>query len=814
MKTGHNIRACRVAAFSAGLVALGLLYTSLAVRMAQTPVYDRDGLIFQADTAEVARDMTLFHTGAHVDTNIHPLFTLFVTPWGAVLAKLFGAPVAVVVLNVATGMLTALVMFLVFRRVCGSVPRAAAWTMLAALTSSQLLFVSIPERHALAAFSLALAAAAAVYGAGRLKAFVPAGIATIGVTVTNIAACGLLFVGSLLTEPHEKKRPWLRWLARAIAFTALTLGTAVLLSVIQKRIWPETQQFFRPEVYGHERDYFFIPGSLAEAGRKAVAILAHMLCFNIVAPDPSVDWIGGQHGLTFRLASFRHYSPVGAIGLAAWAGLCAASLAGLCRRGHPRRPLWTALAAVVALNIAVHMLYGDDFFIYTANWTLFVVLAAATGLAGTSGAVRRAADILLAVAVLCAAARNPSFLRSTADYLDGDASATWKQWQRADWMEAHRVGDELAENRVRGVYGQRRHTWMALPLERRITFVDVAAEQVPRFKQQLEQLSRRYAFIDNEGNINGFIAATGGRAVQTRVPPYLLSTDLHPPSPDLVAIPPAALTNVVGIADGGEAPVVVDLNLDSTWQSSAPFEQDDGLAWKFPSNVLVSTVRVFSRHQAYPRRWRVDVRRGPEADWEPVTELMGNPYYFWSGPRVFWNGKHYRLEARFEPVSARALRIVLPGRTRTQPPRLAEIRMYGPGPPTRGEPAGLADAITAIAALRPARVYADRWAATQLHRRFEGELELSLEPAVFEQRRCHPPRKPELTPFLVRAEPGSVFLVRKEESAITRTTLAAAGCAFDETVVAPWILFSIRGVVVSDPPPVYWTGTACYLGTP
>ena len=57
MKTGHNIRACRVAAFSAGLVALGLLYTSLAVRMAQTPVYDRDGLIFQADTAEAVVSM-------------------------------------------------------------------------------------------------------------------------------------------------------------------------------------------------------------------------------------------------------------------------------------------------------------------------------------------------------------------------------------------------------------------------------------------------------------------------------------------------------------------------------------------------------------------------------------------------------------------------------------------------------------------------------------------------------------------------------------------------------------------------------------
>ena len=137
-------------------LTFAILYAMLGSRLADTLIYDYDGLLFHTDTAEVAEDITEFQTRNHGDSILHPLFVLFINPIGSFLNSFLPSTAAIILINTVFGTFIVWIAFCCFRQLGLPKYQSTVWTVLTGCTASNLLFVSLPERSIFAAFSIAL----------------------------------------------------------------------------------------------------------------------------------------------------------------------------------------------------------------------------------------------------------------------------------------------------------------------------------------------------------------------------------------------------------------------------------------------------------------------------------------------------------------------------------------------------------------------------------------------------------------------------------------------------------------------------------
>ncbi len=190
------------------------------------------------------------------------------------------------------------------------------------------------------------------------------GVVTLGITITNIAQQGLtaLFTGKKF--------------ARLVLIFASILIAAAALNFVSRLIYPVTEYFFLPgNLSGEQR--FAQDVDLQRAGLMAENILV----YSVAAPEP---YSGMRHGMprfNFLNGAILEYAWFGWPAVLGWGCLLVMGVIGYVR--DPRwKHLGTAMLACLFFNFVLHIGYGVEPFLYSADWTYALILFTAFSLTG------------------------------------------------------------------------------------------------------------------------------------------------------------------------------------------------------------------------------------------------------------------------------------------------------------------------------------------------------------------------------------------------------------------------------------------------
>ena len=227
-----------------------------------------------------------------------------------------------------------------------------------------------------------------------MSALVFTGLLSFGITITNFAQTALAFLFA--------KRDFKQWLKYGLIVAAFVIPLALLNNVI----YPDSQPyFFDPSNLTTESDNTFIP-TIA----RGMAVLRVMVLHSVVAPDPLIlkEEIPFLKVWIFKASPMRlsEYDTWFGTALAViWMGLLLSGgllfLKGWKKQDN-RFPL--AFILILLFNLALHLRYGKDVFLYSTNWTYALVLF--LGLAWKELATKRWFQIVLLVFLILLLANN------------------------------------------------------------------------------------------------------------------------------------------------------------------------------------------------------------------------------------------------------------------------------------------------------------------------------------------------------------------------------------------------------------------------
>lgn len=804
------------------------LYLMLGWRMADTLVYDYNGLLFQTDTVEVAEDITEFQTRNHGDTNVHPLFVLFVNPLGVFLSSFLPTTIAVIVINTLFGTLIIWAAYSCFIQMGLPLYQSALWTILTGCTATNLLFVSIPERHIMASFSITLLCLFCVKYPARVGKFVWVGLITFGITITNFLQCGILFFASLFNDNDRPENTFKFVVQKTIKFGLITLSIAVVLSLIQKWIWPDTRYFFIPNVFVEETAFFRITRTPAQTLNELAELGAHLFVFNIAAPLSIIDLDGKFTPLTLSIKSLSSLGPIGLMALAGWSLVLLLSFNLIFFRRH-NKWFWLQMGIIACLlfNSIMHMIYGDDFFLYTVNWTFLIIALTASSAvsANKSSAFRLTLNTLMTFMVSAVVLNNAIFINDITSYFKYGSSMKWQMNHGSQWELAKVMERFLVKEQIHTVFSGDKQKWLSTATNHRIKIVNIPNERSISLKQNAELISDNYAFLYDIGDVITFITNSMGSYSKRSFDDFDFYYNIIPPLQDLSPVSRKEVTEISASCNTNNASAVADLNLDTRWKGENKPDAQDWIAFTFSEPRQVSCVRILERNGDYPLQWQIEVRETSTSDWQAVTSNMNCEGYFWSGPRIFWNGKQYHQDARFLPMIISQIRLVFPPNNEGRNASLSEVLIYGPGDPIASEVTALPLLLDELREKNIKKLYSERWVANAVYRRTailrdtpRMYVETLLEPYVFEQKRARAQPVLDRTPYPVYLSNDAGILTRLENAETTRACLNKRGYSMRETTIGPWILFDFRDSEWSETyagyAKLYWGSISCFLAEP
>ena len=370
-------------------------------------------------------------------------------------------------------------------------------------------------------------------------------------------------------------------------------------------------------------------------------------------------------------------------------------------------------------------------------------------------------------------------------------------------ITAQVLNREMAGSKIEAIYCNYSDHWLNAATGEAQCFVDIIGERYRPYAWRAE-LARRIAFLDNIGDVAGFITNSGGSARCDALMQFQLFHDLRPPGP--CGLIPAAAWKSAEDAQGSNVLVAIsDGNAQTGWQAPVLTGSAEGAdcarAWVeivFNSPVTAQGIRFLSANGRYPPAWTVEgiVEDGQSVPglapgWQALTPLMWINCYFWSGPRLYWNGIAFRPECRFPPAKVSRLRVRFEAPERESEVYVAELSVfYGePACPPVSETEALEALLAALDARGIKRLYSDRWVANEVAAATSNGVFSLREPAIFGRYSGAPCRDRDrrLTPL--RLDSNTAVLVRAEEAPVSRQSLKSRGIEPRETPVGPWVLF-------------------------
>jgi hypothetical protein len=352
---------------AAGLLVAGfffIVYLMLATIFNQ-PVFDVDDIFFDSDGLLWR---TRFVTDVYRDyywRSVHPFVLLVIRPLVALISFFLKGDrlAAAFVLVAFAGALCVFLAWYFVKQTSGNSLYAVLIASLLGASAAHLVFGSLIETY------IFLAAVAMIFMVLLLKdrplfMLILAGVLSFGITITNFIQTAIAFICV--------KRNFIQWVKYGIIAGALVIP----LILLNNFIYPDSQPyFFIPSNFTAETDNTFVP-TIA----RGTAILRVMFLHSVVAPDPLIleeeipflkVWIFKADPM--RLSEYE--TGFGSALALFWVVLLLfGGFLFLKNIKKADNRFSFAFILILVFNFALHLSYGKDLFLYSANWTYAIIL--------------------------------------------------------------------------------------------------------------------------------------------------------------------------------------------------------------------------------------------------------------------------------------------------------------------------------------------------------------------------------------------------------------------------------------------------------
>ena len=359
---------------------------------------------FESDVARIYDNMTNRKSN-HYRAAVHPLFSLvsYSGVRGIRKALDLDEETGVRAFTAATAAVWIATLFLLLRVIGCRRSDAVLFTILAAASASAMFWFVVPETYPLGSISILLALGAVAFAERRRLHwifFVLASALSLSFTVTNWMA------GIAATAVRFRPR-------KALVLTGAALAVVLALWCVQKVLFPSAGSLLSQ---GEEMKYL-----LQDRSGGPLAVARSFAFHSILMPEfeelereQRPDW----PILATQGAAAGSGSQWGAIGVALWSLLLVAGVWGAARAGRDGR-FRIALGLVILGQLALHMLYGEETFLYSCHFgSLLIVLAAF----GTFTRARPAVLALAAVLAACAVLNNTGQFARAVSFFESHGS--------------------------------------------------------------------------------------------------------------------------------------------------------------------------------------------------------------------------------------------------------------------------------------------------------------------------------------------------------------------------------------------------------
>lgn len=307
---------------------------------------------------------------------VHPLALLILRPPVWLISLFLNGDKfhAALLLNSLVGGVCVFLAWLFFKGRTGNTTYALLIASLLGFSNSHLLLSVFLESYIFSAAALLAFVLLLQTRDGRLTHFIPVGLLTFGITITNFIQTCIVF---LLTRRNIKD---------LFKYAAVVLSLAVLLAFIQNVLYPSSEPFYIMGSLTGEGAYRYdlleVP---ARTVSRANVIFRSITLFSVAAPRPFIllEEIGCTFPCFNTIRSFRGaYLYASYVGFGSWLArtwfVLLVTAGGIFAWKLFKSPgeaaLQTALLLNLLFNFVLHMNYGDDPMLYSPNWTYALIL--------------------------------------------------------------------------------------------------------------------------------------------------------------------------------------------------------------------------------------------------------------------------------------------------------------------------------------------------------------------------------------------------------------------------------------------------------
>jgi len=298
---------------------------------------------------------------------VHPFAQLIFRPLVAMLSLLTGGDrfhANLIFLALAGGGCV-FMMWKIIKQLCGDQTHAVLFASLLGLSASHLIFASVIESYIFSTLCLLLFIWLTINNKPFYIVAVTS-VATLGITATNIVQQGLT---DLLVKRNLK---------RTVSLFTLVVLTGLVLNIISRFIYPTTEYFFVPQNLSGEQRF------LQEINLKRAELLAeNILIYNVASPQPYSSIRNGMPRFNFLNGTILEYPWFGWPALILWIaalGLAFVHFYKNIRSNTTRIYLAISMLACLMFNFLLHVGYGIEPFLYSADWTYALILFTAIAL--------------------------------------------------------------------------------------------------------------------------------------------------------------------------------------------------------------------------------------------------------------------------------------------------------------------------------------------------------------------------------------------------------------------------------------------------
>jgi 4-amino-4-deoxy-L-arabinose transferase-like glycosyltransferase len=305
--------------------------------------------------------------------------------------------------------------------------------------------------------------------------------------------------------------------------------------------------------------------------------------------------------------------------------------------------------------------------------------------------------------------------------------------------DAYALGDFLRERGVHVAMGEYRFFSRNFILDEEFVFTQPTGDRYPPYAHAGERAARFVKLEDRDG-LTRFVGTTDGHARRTKVGGIRILYDIKPPTLRPSPLPADCLRAIRDEAGRDVLEILADDHVDTAWSRLGT--ADGTLTLEFTEPTEVAGIRIVTHRGAlYPHRIRIEGQAGVGAEWEQIQKERDLTYYFWSGPRPYCEGIHFRAVKQFEPRTLTRLRLYFPPWERTPEWEIAELDVLGRPAPRPDLRESEDELIMLLKERGINHLYSDRWIANVIHDRLFGQVRAETEPQIYPRKGCDIPNE-------------------------------------------------------------------------